>query len=121
MNQLLTFCQLEVQDKPTLVVLNKIDRLEDKKWLKDLRENFDFAVAISALTGEGIEDLTDGISKLLSPKMAEIDVLIPINRMDLVSLAHEEGQVIAVKYYNDTINIRAILPVHIAGKFEDVK
>ncbi len=113
--------QLEVQDKPTLVVLNKIDRLEDKKWLKDLRENFDFAVAISALTGEGIEDLTDGISKLLSPKMAEIDVLIPINRMDLVSLAHEEGQVIAVKYYNDTINIRAILPVHIAGKFEDVK
>jgi len=113
--------QLGVQDKPTVVVFNKIDLLKDKNWLKDLKENFDHAVAISALTGEGMEDFAREISKLLSPMMAEIDVVIPIHRMDLVNLAHEEGQVIAIKYYNDTINLRANVPAHLAGKFERIK
>ena len=47
----------------------------------------------------------------------EIDVHIPINRMDLVNLAHKEGQVIAIKYYADTINIRATMPKHLISKF----
>ncbi len=113
--------QLKVQDKPTIVVLNKIDKLKDKAWLKDLKKNFDNAVAISALTGEGIDDLNLHIMRELSMSMAEIDVVIPINRMDLVNLAHKEGQVLAIKYYNDTINLRAIVPVSIAGKFEKIK
>ena len=68
-----------------------------------------------------MEDFAREISKLLSPMMAEIDVVIPIHRMDLVNLAHEEGQVIAIKYYNDTINLRANVPAHLAGKFERIK
>ena len=50
-------------------------------------------------------------------KQLEIDVEVPITRMDLVNLAHEEGQVFSVKYYAETINIRAAVPQHIAGKF----
>jgi hypothetical protein len=44
--------------------------------------------------------------------------MIPIDRMDLVSLAHSDGQVYSVKYYNDSIYLKAALPVKLVGLFE---
>ena len=109
--------ELNSLDKATILVLNKIDRLQDKQWLEALKGGFDHAVAISAKTGEGVEQLLDEISKMLSSLVVEINVDIPIDRMDLVSLAHEEGEVFSVKYYAHTINIRAAVPKHVAGQF----
>ncbi|HBR14450.1 MAG TPA: GTPase HflX [Candidatus Omnitrophica bacterium] len=109
--------ELEAQDKPTIVVLNKIDKLDDRHWVQHLRENFEHAVGVSAKTGENVSELLAMISALLSSRLVEINIDVPISRMDLVNLAHEEGQVISVKYYTDTINIRATVPVHLAGKF----
>jgi len=34
-----------------------------------------------------------------------------------VGLAHREGEVYSIKYYEKTINIRGLVPKHIAGKF----
>jgi len=57
------------------------------------------------------------LSEILASLVVEIDVEVPIARMDLVNLAHEEGQVLSVKYYANTINIRATVPKRIAGRF----
>jgi GTP-binding protein HflX len=109
--------ELEALDKITILVLNKIDKLEDKEWLKGFQKNFDHSVCISAKTGENISGLLDKISEILSSLIVEIDVNVPIDRMDLVSLAHEEGEVLSVKYYAKTINIRATVPKRVAGRF----
>ena len=68
--------------------------------------------------GENISQLLDEICEMLSSLVVEINVEVPINRMDLVNLAHEEGEVLSVKYYAKTINIRATVPKHIAGQFD---
>lgn len=109
--------ELQAFDKVTILVLNKIDKLDDKEWLKGYQKNFDHAVCISAETGENISELLDKISEILSSLIVEIDVEVPIDRMDLVNLAHEEGAVYSVKYYAKTINIRAAVPKCIAGRF----
>lgn len=113
--------QLGALNKTTILVFNKIDKLTDRHWLKDLQANYENAVCVSALTKEGLADLDQKITKMLTHHMVEIDVVIPIQRMDLVNLAHSEGQVVAVKYYNDTINLRAMVPVHLSGRFEKLK
>lgn len=110
--------ELEAFDKSTILVFNKIDRLKDKQWLEELQENFDHVVCLSAKTGDNIDQLYNEISEMLSSLVVEINVDVPISRMDLVNLAHEEGQVYSVKYYAKTINIRASVPKHIAGRFE---
>ncbi len=109
--------ELKSFNKATIFVLNKIDKLKDKQWLEAFQRNFDHAVCLSAKTGEGIENLQNKISELLSSLVVEINVNVPINRMDLVSLAHEEGEVYSIKYYAKTINIRGTVPRHIAGRF----
>jgi GTP-binding protein len=54
--------------KPTIVVLNKIDLLDDE--LREyLREAFPEAPQVSALTGEGVEDLRD----LLEERLRALD------------------------------------------------
>ena len=108
---------LQAYDKPTILVFNKIDKLEDRHWLKQFKDNQEHGVCISAKTGENISLLLDEMSRMLSCLVTEVEVEVPINRMDLVSLAHEEGEVYSIKYYAKTIHIRAMVPTRIAGKF----
>lgn len=109
--------ELGALDKPTLFVFNKIDRLEDRHWLEPFKDNQEHAVFVSAKTGENLREFLDEIRRMLCALITEIDVEVPIGRMDLVNLAHEEGQVYAVKYYEQSINIRAAVPSRLAGQF----
>jgi GTP-binding protein HflX len=109
--------ELRAFEKPAILVINKIDKLADRDLLNGLERNFDNMVYISAKTGENISDLLKKMEEMLSSQIVEIDVEVPITRMDLVNLAHEEGEVFSVKYYAQTINIRAAVPQYIAGKF----
>jgi len=109
--------ELDSFNKPVILVFNKIDNLNDKQWLDEFQKNFGHAVCISAKTEIGIPNLLDMISVMLASFVVEINIDVPIDRMDLVNLAHEEGEVYSIKYYAKTINIRAILPKNIVGQF----
>jgi len=109
--------ELKVLHKPVIMVFNKIDQLSDQRWFKGLVDNFRHAVCVSALKGDNMDELTNQIGAMLSSMMLEINVNVPMNRMDLVNLAHEQGSVISIKYYDDHINIRANIPLTLEGKF----
>jgi len=110
--------EIGAADKPVITVMNKIDKIEDRSWFSTLYGGIQNPVAISAKTGENIDVLAHKILEDFSGVAVEMDVDIPITRMDLVNLAHNEGEVYAVKYYNHRINLRASLPKRIAGIFE---
>jgi len=109
--------QLDIGDKPVLTVLNKIDQFEDPGLLEALKNDYEHAVCISAKNGDNVDELLVIIENMLSHFIKEINVDVPINRMDLVNLAHKEGEVYSVKYYEDKVNIRAVVPAYLAGRF----
>ena len=47
--------ELGCDDKPTLLVLNKVDRVADRSSLQVLEAHHPQAVAVSGLTGEGLD------------------------------------------------------------------
>src|SRR5439155_1099091 len=57
--------ELECGDKATILVLNKIDRVTDRTALDVLTARHPRAVAVSGLTGEGIERLEDAVMAAL--------------------------------------------------------
>lgn len=66
-NKELALYSQELVKKPQIVVANKIDALSDKELIEDLKNYFkergyEF-YAISALTGEGLEELKEGLWK----------------------------------------------------------
>lgn len=111
--------QLDAHEKPVITVLNKIDKLPRRGILEAIQPLVQNPVCVSALTGENLSGLNQKIIEKVSSLMVSIDVKLPINRMDLVHLAHKQGQVISVKYLSKSIKIHAIVPTRIASKFSE--
>lgn len=102
--------ELHVQDKPTITVFNKIDKIEDRSELSFLVDSFENVVFVSAQTGENVDYLVDRISKVLAPTLKKVEVYIPLDRMDLVNLLHQEAQVHAIEYTSERVYVCASVP-----------
>lgn len=114
---------LGVAEKPTLIVLNKADRIEEmtEGTLGDfvttlgLPPNY---VAISAHKQWGLDTLRSRIETTLSRGMVLLDALIPYHRNDLVSLWHERGLIEREEYESDGTHIRGRVPDDIKRQFD---
>ena len=61
--------ELGCGDKPTLLVLNKADQVPDPSYLHVLKRHHPKAVAVSAATGEGLDDLRDAVIEALQRRL----------------------------------------------------
>jgi GTPase len=77
--------------------VNKVDAA-DAETLDRLRAGFPDAVFVSAATGEGLDKLRAMIADRLPRPDAEVHVLLPYNRGDLVARVHEQGDVLASEH-----------------------
>src|SRR5690606_1349627 len=66
--------ELGIEEKGTVLVLNKIDRLEDRGLLASVLKRYPNALPISAVTGEGVAELHQKVSEALSRSFAELEV-----------------------------------------------
>ena len=84
--------ELDLSHRPTIVVLNKTDRLEAEAALRNLVDRWN-AVAISALTGEGIDALLTRIDEALRPRVERVTLFIPYRDAGALALCYERGRV----------------------------
>lgn len=77
-----------------LLVLNKAD-VADPETLLRLRGRREETVEVSALTGDGIDELMETIARLLPRPPVRVDLTVPYSRGDLVAEAHREGEVVS--------------------------
>jgi len=116
--------ELGADNKPIITVLNKIDLLEDKSWITSWEKNIASSVAISAKSKENIQALVKKIQEEFSSRLINLDLKIPINRMDLVDLFYRQGKVLKVEYHQKDIDIKVSLPKYSAYKLlkdKDIK
>ena len=85
--------ELGVADRPTVLALNKIDRLDEAAAGAMLAGRRD-AVALSATAGEGLETLLDTIEKVL-PAAGAITLRIPHGDGAALALCYERGRVLS--------------------------
>ncbi len=110
--------ELGAGDKPTITVLNKIDRVTDPFELISLDKKFPGALHASAVTGLGLEELLGLCTQVLSDRVRRKEYRIPQSRADLVSLLHREAKVLSTEYDGDDILVSAVVPSAIAGRLD---
>ena len=108
---------IDVTGKPALLVLNKIDTLEDIEFDK-LKGQFPGAAFISAKTGEGIEELLELIEAQLSKLRVEVVLDIPFDRGGVAARVHELGEVIEETYNEEGTTLVARIPRQRMTDFE---
>jgi len=102
---------------PELVVINKADAA-DSIELEGLQLAEKQSVVVSASTGDGIDKLLAEIERLMPRNSREVNVVIPYGRGDLLSRAHDEGEVLNVHHTSDGTELTAKVPLGLAAELD---
>lgn len=118
-----TLKEIGATHNPIIVALNKIDLLQDEEHSEaapPALDAFSNTIAISALTGAGVEKLLRRIGKTLEEQMAEVEVLIPYELGELVNLFHRRGLIKQENYTESGTYIQGRIPCELVGRFQGV-
>ena len=100
--------ELKADTKTTITVFNKCDKLSPQQVNKLLRlEN---SIAVSALQHDGLDALLTLIQNVLAANYADITLLIPYDKANLVATVYDRGQVLKIDYIPEGISIEATMP-----------
>src|SRR6266567_2719841 len=104
--------------RPMLLALNKVDASSPEMTLQlpDAIATLPL-VRVSALNGEGIDELLSCISENLLLQFVALDVLIPYTHGELVALFHKYGTIEHESYEESGTHLRGYMPGNHSGPF----
>jgi len=115
--------ELGVADRPILRVLNKVDRLtaEERESLKASANgkmmHDDGPVVVSALTGEGLDELLRRIDVALpTDPLVSLSLRLPLSQGRTLALIHALGRVLRSEVEDEDMLLDAEVPVSIARR-----
>ncbi|MPY59354.1 GTPase HflX [Streptomyces spongiae] len=102
-------------DVPEIVVINKADAA-DPLTLQRLMRIEKRAIAVSARSGQGIEELLALIDNELPRPSVEIEALVPYTLGKLIARAHTEGEVISEEHTPEGTLLKARVHEELAAE-----
>jgi GTP-binding protein HflX len=112
-----TLIDIGAGDIPVLTVYNKVDLLSGEE-LEAARANHENqALFISARNGTGLEALLDAVGRELLTAYTALDVLLPYDQGQLVSVFHEKGHVQKLEHTEKGIHISGYIPKELQTQF----
>ena len=113
-----TLAELEVDHLPMVVALNKADKLSNHE---DVLQELDLAAPaalVSAKTGKGIDELLIMVEAAMVQLLQPIEVHLPYDRGDLLSLFYERGQVDEERHTGSGVHLFGRVPKRLIPMFE---
>jgi GTP-binding protein HflX len=112
-----TLHEIGADERPRLLVLNKVDLLGDEER-RELTFRHPDAVQVSAVTGHGLDDLASAIEERFLATLRAMELLVPYEEGGSLSELHD---VAGDMERNDTaegVRVRALVPAGVAPRFE---
>ncbi len=104
--------ELGLHDRPRLLVLNKMDRVDTGPEIAALIEDRD-GVPVSAVTATGIPELLARIDQALRPRAPVLSLKIPYANGDALALCYRRGRVLARADEPSGVRLDVELPRHL--------
>jgi GTP-binding protein HflX len=108
--------ELDAERVPELLAFNKADATDEAKRLA---ADHPGAVAISAETGAGIDELLTAMSDRLRVAASVVELVVPYSRGDVLAAVHREGEVLVEEHDDDGTRLRARLDSVGAARFAE--
>jgi GTPase len=110
--------ELEIDEKDTLLILNKVDAIPDTDpdQLNRLLNRYPFAVPISAVTGEGIDSLTHAVSLALSRWFLDLEIEGDISDGRLIAYLEKHGEVLERRFDETRVHFHVRMAAKHAGR-----
>ena len=105
--------ELGCADKPTLLVLNKVDRLADASYLHVLVQHHPRAVAVSAVTRQGLRDLEEAVMAALSADFTDAEIETAAANGKVLAYLGSHAEIYRQQFDDNRVTIRCFLPRHL--------
>jgi GTP-binding protein HflX len=109
--------EIAAERVPELLVFNKADMAPEAA--KELVEDHPGSVAVSAVTGEGIDILLRTLSDRMRALSRVIELFIPYENGEAMAMVHREGEVVSTAHEETGARIRARLADASVGRLRD--
>ncbi len=109
--------ELGAASKSTVLVLNKQDLVTSSGRINSM--GYSSVCEISAVTGDGIEQLLDTITEGFKEKLKEVGMLIPYSEGWVMPYIYKYGQIINQEYLEDGISVKALVKIDKISKLDD--
>ena len=111
--------ELGVDEKDTLLVLNKIDALPDRAARDAVLARYPQALPISARTGRGLPALARAVSDCLGRGFRDVDVLTHPGNGRLLAWLGRHGEVLSRRFAADRVTIHCRIPAALLGRIAE--
>jgi GTP-binding protein HflX len=109
--------ELGVRDKPQIEVLNKIDLLTPEEQ-EGIRQGVERPVALSALTGSGLDDLIGRIDAALQEDpIVDATLRIPQSEGDVIASLEAGGVIRSRTFEGNLVYLNVAAPASLVGRF----
>ena len=109
---------LSVIHKPRITALNKADLVSAPGQIDWLKRQQDYAVAISSITGFGIEELKRALAVKVWRTAVHIEIRIPNEHARMIARLHEVADIFSRTYEEGWFMAEVRIPIRFLGEFE---
>lgn len=106
-------------DKPRLLVLNKVDLLDEEERA-EVRIGHPDGIQVSAVTGEGLDELRAGMERAFEETMTPVELLIPYAEGARLHELHELAGKVDRKDGPEGVLVKTRLPLGEMHRFADL-
>jgi GTP-binding protein HflX len=108
--------EIGMQEKDSLLVLNKTDKLTADQQLQSVLRRYPNAVPVSARTGDAADRLALAVSDALSRSFQDVDVEMGVENGKLMAFLAAHGEVLSKHYNGERVSIHCRLPQKFLGR-----
>ena len=98
--------ELHIDDRPVIMVFNKIDLIEDKSRVRDIKEEFEGSILISAQRGLFVEDLRQEIIKFTTEHSITTTIKVNLSEQKLLASIYEWARVLNREYEDGYVQLQ---------------
>jgi GTPase len=111
-----TLEEIGAGDRPRVLVLNKVDLL-DEQAREELRLRHPDAVLVSGARGEGLAELGERVERELAHTLRSLELLVPYTDGGSLAELHEIAGEVSREDTAEGVRVRALVPARLAGRF----
>lgn len=109
---------LGLASKPLVTVLNKMDKPEAQMNRARLLDKLGTGVGLSAVTGQGVEELLTLLADVLRNQLVRLSLVVPMREGRLLSSLRSAGSILAEKYEGQDAELEVSIPHRLLGACE---
>lgn len=109
---------LELDDRPVLTVFNKIDLVQDKSLLRELKEEFEGCFLISAQRGLFVDELKDAIIRHATASSITARIRIDSFEQKVLASIYQWAHVLSTEYFDGYVELKIRFSQTMRNKLE---